>query len=337
VPSPTLLILNPKAGRGAARFGRVQRIVTEALGEVEVARTRAPRDASRIAREAVRAGVSRLVVGGGDGTLSEVVTGVLEAGLGGYAEIGILPLGSGCDFARSVGVPQGVEQAVALLRDGTRSRVDAARIRHLDESGRQRTSYYLNEASFGLGGLTVALVNQMGKRFGPRLSFALGSVGAIVRGCEPEVAIRVDERTVFEGRISLVVAANGRHFGSGMKIAPDALVDDGALDVVIVPRLSRLRLLSRFPSLYRGTHLRYPEVQHHRGTRVEASLLGRDADPHASAPSAAAHRASAPRAIAPLDVDGEAVGGLPVAIEVLPKAIGLFGLPAAGSSLDARS
>jgi len=317
VPSQTLLILNPKAGRGAARFGRVQRIVTEALGEVEVERTRAPRDASRIAREAVRAGVSRVVVGGGDGTLSEVVTGLLEAGLGGYAEVGILPLGSGCDFARSVGVPQGIEEAAALLRDGTRSRVDAARIRYRDDRGQPRTSYFLNEASFGLAGLTVALVNRMGKRFGPRLAFALGSVGAILRGCEPDVSIRVDERTVFEGRISMVVAANGRHFGSGMKIAPDALVDDGALDVVIVERLSRMRLLSRFPSLYRGTHLRYPEVHHHRGARVEASLRGHD--------------------YAPLDVDGEAVGELSVAIEVLPKAIGIFGLPAAGSALAARS
>ena len=317
MPSQTLLILNPKAGRGAARFGRVERIVTEALGEVEVERTRAPRDASRIAREAVRAGVSRVVVGGGDGTLSEVVTGLLGAGLGGYAEIGILPLGSGCDFARSVGVPQGIEEAAALLRDGSRSRVDAARIRYRDDRGQPRTSYFLNEASFGLAGLTVALVNRMGKRFGPRLAFALGSVGAILRGCEPDVSIRVDERTVFEGRISMVVAANGRHFGSGMKIAPDALVDDGALDVVIVERLSRMRLLSRFPSLYRGTHLRYPEVHHHRGVRVEASLRGGD--------------------FAPLDVDGEAVGELSVAIEVLPKAIGIFGLPAAGSALDARS
>lgn len=316
MPSQTLLILNPKAGRGAARFGRVQRIVTEALGEIEVARTRAPRDASRIAREAVRAGVSRVVVGGGDGTLSEVVTGLLEAGLGGYAELGILPLGSGCDFARSVGVPQGIEEAAALLRDGSRSRVDAARIRYRDERGQPRTSYFLNEASFGLAGLTVALVNRMGKRFGPRLAFALGSVGAILRGCEPDVSIRVDERTVFEGRISMVVAANGRHFGSGMKIAPDALVDDGALDVVIVERLSRMRLLARFPSLYRGTHLRYPEVRHHRGVRIEAILRGDD--------------------YAPLDVDGEAVGELSIEVEVLPKAIGIFGLPASGSALDAR-
>jgi diacylglycerol kinase (ATP) len=315
VPSPTLLILNPQAGRGAARFGRVQRIVADALGEIEVARTRAPRDASRIAREAVRAGVTRVVVGGGDGTLSEVVTGLLDAGLGGYAEIGILPLGSGCDFARSVGVPPGVEDAISLMRDGSRARVDAARIQYRGHDGNPRTSYFLNEASFGLAGLTVALVNRIGKRFGPRAAFALGSVGAILRGCEPDVSIRVDERTVFEGRIAMVVAANGRHFGSGMQIAPDALVDDGALDVVIIERLSRLRLLARFPSLYRGTHLRYPEVHHHRGLRIEARLRGSD--------------------YAPLDVDGEAVGMLSATIEVLPKAIGLFGLPARGAALTA--
>lgn len=308
MPAQTLVILNPHAGRGAARFGRLRSLLNDALGEVEVARTRAPRDATRIAREAVRAGVGRVVVGGGDGTVSEVVTGILDAGLGGHVEIGLLPMGSGCDFARSVGVSPRLAEAIASLRDGGRMRVDAGRVTYRTRDGSPRTSYFLNEAGFGLSGVTVDLVNRAGKRFGPKLSFALGSIGAILRGGTTAVSVRVDERTVFEGRASLVVAANGRCFGGGMQIAPEARIDDGALDVIIVEALGRARLIGRFPSLYRGTHLRYPETHFVRGTRVEAVPLG--------------------QAAAPLDVDGEAVGALPVSIALLPKAIGLFGLPA---------
>jgi YegS/Rv2252/BmrU family lipid kinase len=307
VPAQTLAILNPRAGRGVARFGRLEGMLRAALGDVEIVRTRGPRDASRIAREAVRAGIGRLVVGGGDGTVSEVATGVLEAGLGGHAEIGLLPLGSGCDFARSVGVPFALSAAVAGLRDGGRMRVDAGRVTRRERDGTTRTSYFLNETGFGLSGVTVDLVNRAGKRFGPRLAFALGSIGAILLGGAAEVVLRVDERVVFEGRASLVVAANGRHFGSGMRIAPEARIDDGVLDVIVVEALGRMRLLSRFPSLYRGTHLGYEEVHFFRGTRVEATPVG--------------------GAVAPLDVDGEAAGVLPVSIELLPKAIGLFGLP----------
>lgn len=307
MPADTLVILNPIARRGADRFGRLEAMIRDALGDIELARTRAPRDATRIAREAVRAGVGRIVVGGGDGTLSEVVTGVLDAGLGEKTELGLLPLGSGCDFARSVGAPRRVSDAVALLRDGVGARVDAGRVTIHDHEGKMHTSYFLNEAGFGLSGLTVELVNRLGKRFGPTLAFALGSIGAIVRGCEPEVALRVDGHEVFRGAVSLVVCANGGFFGSGMKIAPNAAPDDGLLDIVIIERLGRARLLSRFPSLYRGTHLRYPEVSEHRGRLVEAKLLS-----------------SGP---APVDVDGEPLGGLPIQIELLPRAIGLFGLP----------
>lgn len=307
MPTSTLAILNPRAGRGAGRFDRVGSMLRDALGDVEIERTRGPGDAERIAREAARVGIGRLIVGGGDGTVGEVATGVLSAGLGDHAELAVLPLGSGCDFARSVGVPQRLSDAIALMRDGRRARLDAARVSYSDHAGRPQTRYAVNETGFGLSGLTVALVNRAGKRFGPRLSFALGSVGAILQGSKSEVEIRVDDRVVHTGPVCMVVAANGRYFGSGMQIAPEAAIDDGALDVVIIEQLSRTRLLSRFPSLYRGTHLTYPECHVHRGTRMSASLV--------SAGSA------------PIDIDGEAAGRLPFEVELHPKALGLFGLP----------
>jgi len=119
---------------------------------------------------------------------------------------------------------------------------------------------------------------------------------------------------VHDGPISLAAAANGCFFGSGMKIAPGAMVDDGAFEVVVVEALSKPRLLANFPSIYRGTHLAHPRVHHYRGGRISLEVsMGEGL----------------------LDVDGEPVGVLPAEIELLPKAVGLFGLPA--QSREARS
>ena len=307
MPARALLIANPHGGASGRRFARV----TDRLGRVfdedfETEFTRGPRDAARIAREAVRAGVERIMVAGGDGTTSEVVTGLLAAGLGEEVEIALLPMGSGCDFARSLGLPRDPLSCVDLLAAGERRRVDAGRITYRDRSGVSRTSYFLNEASFGVSGLTVRLVSEAAKRFGPRLAFALGTLGAIRRFRPPEVRVLVDDTPVHEGPISLVTASNGRYFGSGMEVAPPARVDDGELDCVVIDRMSKPRLVARFPSIYSGRHVELPEAAHHRARRIVAELASGEAL---------------------VDVDGEAIGVLPIEIEIRPGAIGLFGQP----------
>ncbi len=307
MPARVLVIANPRGGASGRRFERVKQQIAATLDEdFELESTRGPRDASRIAREAVRTGVERIVVAGGDGTSSEVVTGILAAGLGEEVEIALLPMGSGCDFPRSLGLPRDAVACAALLESGERRRVDAGRIVFQDATGVSRTRYFLNEASFGLSGSTVTRVSEAGKRHGARLAFALGTVSAIWNYVQPCVRVTVDERVVHEGPISLVTASNGRFFGSGMEVAPAARIDDGELDCVLVDRMSTPRLLRRFPSIYAGRHLQLPEVEHRRASRVCAEALAGEAL---------------------LEMDGEPLGALPVEIEVVPGAIGLFGLP----------
>ena len=312
MPAPTLVIINPKAGKKPPRFSRLEARLKEAVGELELVRTQKPRDAIRIAREAVRSGAERLVVGGGDGTLSEVVTGILEAGLGGEVEIGFLPLGSGCDLARSVGLPRSIPHALELLAQGERRKLDAGRVRFTGRDGSAGSFCFVNETSFGLSGLTVDWMNRFGRSLGPRLGFAVAAAQAVLRQPTPDVAISVDGNEVHTGPTSMVVVANGCFFGGGMKIAPEALPDDGQFDVVVVKPLSRPRFLANFPSLYKGTHLSHPAVRVFRGTQVEARPLNGSQ--------------------ALLDTDGEAMGLLPISVELLPKAITFFGFPADGES-----
>ncbi len=298
----TLVIVNPRSRNGATgrRWDAVERKLLEALGPCEVERTRAPRHAQRLAREGVRAGVERVVVAGGDGTVSEVVSGLLAADLGGYAEVGLLPLGTGGDLARTLRIPADLDAALACIARGATRSIDAGRTTYSDDEGRRTTSHFLNVASLGISGLVTQLVNAGSKALGGTVSFLTGTVRGIVRYRGEPVTLRLDGRVVHEGRVVLVAAANGSCFGGGMRIAPDARPDDGKLDVVVVGDVTKWQLLTRLPSIYRGRHLGHRGVGFHRGAVLEA-----DADPGRVR----------------LELDGEPVGFLPARFEIVPGAV----------------
>jgi YegS/Rv2252/BmrU family lipid kinase len=305
----TLLIVNPRSAGGATgrRWRRASERLRAAFGSVEVEHTRAPRDAERLAREGVRAGIERVVVAGGDGTLSEVVSGLLAADLARYAEIGLLPSGTAVDFARSLGIPSGLDRAIACLATGAVRPIDAGRVTYRSLQGDERVSYYVNVASFGASGLACQLVNRSSKLFGGTLSFLFGALRAILRYRSAPVTIRVDGALVHDAPLTFAAGANGRFFGGGIRVAPDARLDDGLLDVVIVSGLSPARRLARLPGIYRGTHLADAATALHRGAVVEA--------------------AAAPGAVL-LELDGEPLGTLPARFELLPGALSMIGPPA---------
>ncbi len=306
------MIANPRSRSGASgrRWGSIEKKLRHALGPLEVEFTRGPRDAERIAREGVRAGVERVIVAGGDGTLSEVVTGLLSADLGGYARIGILPLGTGDDFIRTLGASREIDAAIERLAEDQTRIIDAGRVTYRASDGRQADRYFANVASLGLSALVDRFVNPKTKILSGRASYLIGTIRALIHYRRESVSIRVDDELVYEGPLVLAAAANGQFFGGGMRVAPDALLDDGQLDWVVVPELSNNRLLSRLRVvcklrlLYRGSHIFDRQISHGRGRVIEAT-------------------ASSDRVY--VEVDGELLGALPARIELVPDAITLFG------------
>jgi YegS/Rv2252/BmrU family lipid kinase len=305
----TLVVVNPASRGGATRkrFERMLPRVREALGACDVEWTRGPRDAERIAREGVRAGVERVVVAGGDGTVSEVATGLLAADLGRYAELALLPLGTGGDLRRTLGVPADLEAALAAVAGGVRRPLDAGRATFTGRDGREERVFFVNIASLGISGLTTELVNRATKALGGRVSFLLGTLRSIAsyRAAAHPVELRLDGETIHRGPLVLAAAANGRYFGGGMQVAPDARPDDGLLDAIVVPGFSKLRLLAELPRIYRGTHLGVAGVLGRRGRVLEALPLGGE-PPW-------------------VEIDGEPLGRLPARFEVLPGALTLVG------------
>ncbi|HKJ24506.1 MAG TPA: diacylglycerol kinase family protein [Myxococcota bacterium] len=298
----TVVVVNPKSRNGATGRGwqRVERALRDALGDLEVERTRAPRDAERVAREAVAAGAERLLVAGGDGTASEVVAGLLGAGLGERVALGFLPLGTGGDWRRTLGTPRGLDAALAAIAAGHERRLDAGRLRYEGADGAgARETHFVNVASGGLSGFVDRLVNETPKTLGGTASFLIGTLRGLAAWSDVGARVRVDGALLHEGPVVLATAANGRYFGGGMHVAPRARPDDGLLDAVVIPGLPKRRLLARMPLLYRGTHLDLPEVSFAQGRVVEIE----------------------PDAPWELDVDGEPFAARGARFEAVPGAL----------------
>lgn len=303
------MIVNPASCNGATghRIETVAAKLRAGLGDVVIETTRCPRDAERIAREAAAGGAARIVVAGGDGTTSEVVTGLLSAGLGGRVSLALLPLGTGGDLARGLGIPRSLDAAIAAIARGKQRAIDAGALRLRTAAGAEREVHFLNVASAGISGLVTSFVNDAPKALGGTLSFLLGTLRAIARFRPAAARIRVDGHVVYEGLLSLAAAANGRYFGGGMQIAPQARPDDGLLDVVWIEGRPRPWLLRRLPKLYTASHLREEGVGAVRGRVLEV-------DPVAGAPPLR------------VEVDGEPLGMLPMRAEALPGALTLVGV-----------
>ncbi len=303
----TLVVLNPKSRNGATgrRWQAIEARVRAVLGPIEVEPTRGPRDAERIASEGARGGARRILVAGGDGTTGEVVTGLLGAGLAGACEIGLLPLGTGGDLARGLGVPRDIDAALARIAAGKARRVDAARAEYTAPGGERQRVAFLNVASLGMSGLVTRLVNETPKTLGGRVSFLAGTLRALARWRSQPVTLRLDGTLVHEGKLHLATAANGQYFGGGMRVAARAQIDDGLLDVVIIPDVPKATLLRRLPLLYSGAHLDLPDVRCLRGRRLEAE--------------------AAPGSVW-TEIDGEPLGMLPASYEIVPGAVTLVGV-----------
>ena len=268
------------------------------LGHVEVRFTRKAGDATVLAAELASAGFDPVVAAGGDGTLNEVVNGLLSTGCD--VRAGVLPIASGGDFARALGLG-GLSGAVETLAAGYCRRVDVMRTRFQGPDG-DAERYFINIASIGLGAL-VARDVQEGWRFLPgSMRYLAACIPRLAAGCVFKVRLFLDGVETGTFGATIVSLANGRYQGGGILIAPAAAIDDGLIHITVVEQVSLSEVLRNLPILYSGAIYGYPKVRHWQAKRVRAEA----------------------QIAAPLELDGEPVGTLPVEAEVLPEALRLI-------------
>lgn len=288
-------------------FRQAEHALLDAVGHLDVAFTDHPSHATSLARAAVEAGDHELLVAaGGDGTVNEVVNGLLGGDVPDGAErpeLAILAGGTGGDLRRTLGLDN-MDAALAAIGSGRTRVIDVGRLTYRPvDGGDDVERLFVNIASFGLSGLVDRRVSRYAGLSG-RFAYVAATAQSLWSWRNPTVRIVVDGGEGgghFEAELPIVTVAvaNGRYFGGGMCVAPDAEPDDGVFDVTLLGDLRRRDVLALSSALYNGDHVHHPKVVTRRGLTVTA-----EADTPVY-----------------LDVDGEAVGQLPARFEIVPRAL----------------
>ena len=230
-----------------------------------------PGHVSELAAEAVRTGATQLVVVGGDGTVHEAVNGLLGAG-GGDVELAVLSRGTGTDFARSLGLPRKFEEGVRVALNGRVRAIDAGRA-----TFHHGQAWFANFAGAGISG-------------------AIAKVFARWKSAAVEAIVGAETRS---GQMLEIVAMNGPYAAGGMRLAPEASLDDGLLDCVLFGDITKVDFMTTFPKIYSGKYLAHPKIELVRGSTISV-----ESDPPL-----------------PVVLDGEQPGTTPARFEIVPRAL----------------
>jgi len=294
------IILNPAAGRGqgARRRAELERLLAHEAGTLaqaspvrwEIIETTAPGSGSDLAAAAVNAGAQLVAACGGDGTYGEVVNGIVGTG----ARLGIVPLGTGNDFARCLGLGTDLERSVHTLFHGTPRPVDL---------GHTQGRWFINVAGCGFDAVVAQRVNKQRSKAGWRhirgtAAYVVALVQSLIAFRPAALRLTLDGQTR-ELRAMLCTVANAPSYGGGMLVAPDAAIDDGFFDLCLIGDTGRLEFLRAFPRVFKGTHVTHPKV-----TMLRAKHIKIESDPPL-----------------PILVDGDVMGTTPAEFSLTPHAI----------------
>lgn len=302
------VVVNPASANGttAKRWPEVAAAFAGAGVEINHSFTEAPEHAIAITRQYLNDGYNLIISVGGDGTANEVVNGFFKDDgqlINSEAAVAFMSTGTGRDLGRTLGTPPTIKEAVTYILESPLRPIDLGQVTFTGNAGERQARYFVNVAGLGLDGDTVARVNRTSKALGGFVSFLWGTLVSLMLYKNKQMAITVDGNLICNEPVTVVVIGNGRYFGGGMCIAPQAVIDDGLFDIVILRGLSKPALLTNLPKVYSGTHLSHPRITSLRGRKI--SVTSNDE--------------------ALLDLDGEQPGRAPVEVELLPSTLNLKG------------
>ncbi len=298
--SRTVFIINPVAasGRGQARWAELKAGFLQDNAEAKVLVTTQSGEAVRLAQEAAP-NCDLVVAVGGDGTVFEVVSGLLLSGAT-NTQFGIVPIGTGNDVARQCGIRDAAQARIAL--EGPRTKVlDVIRIQCQAGS----TSVTRHALLYGAVGIVAEVLKQTTPRvkrlFGPRLAYHVGALRAILSYRPPPMQVTCDGQTQ-AGRFLMVCASNSEEAGGGMRLAPGALMDDGQLNLNLCKPIGRCRTVALLWNIFKGRQLSHPKLRYFPVRTVSVA------------------------ACPPIEVeaDGELIGHTPALFEVMPRSLKLL-------------
>ena len=293
-----LLIVNPASANGSTgrHWSHNEPLLRSLLPPFEAWQTAYPGHARELAQKAAGIGFPVIAVHGGDGTVNEVVNGLLSYSAS-HCTLALLPHGTGADLVRTLGISHSLAKAAQKANQAQVRAIDIGQVDFTDLEGRPAQRYFLNVTDVGFGGELVRYVNSRSKILGGKLTFLQGLLATLFRYENKTIRLTLDGGPPADLRASSVVVANGQYFGGGMWVAPQADLRDGRFEIVVVGDVSRREILTNTGRLYRGTISGHPKV-----TTATAQTLILDSEEEAL-----------------IDLDGELVGRLPARFQILPK------------------
>jgi diacylglycerol kinase (ATP) len=306
--SETLVVVNPASasGRTGRKWPSLSQKVKEKLPLAKIHLTQEKHEATHVVRQAIQSGIKKIVSVGGDGTHHEVINGFLDENaklISKDLALALLPMGTGSDLCKSLGIPNDPNLAIDLMFQNLRA-IDLGMAHFVDHLGKAQTQAFLNIGSFGLSA-------EVGKQLEVRskankLSYLSGIYHASAVYHNQDVHLKLNQKDGFKDiktKLYLCAIGNGRFFGGGMKITPSAYLNDGQFEVAVLGDLNAFEVVSRLPLLFMGKHIGTSKIESFEATSIEAT-------------------AQKPNEIW-IELDGEPVGTLPARFELLSSAIQL--------------
>ena len=314
-------VVNPYSagGRTARQWPEISRTLENRLGNIQTCFTEKKGDGIGIARELLREGYDLIIAVGGDGTANEVANGFLENDkpVRGEACFGILPLGTGGDFRRTLGIGAGIEPAIETLASGVPFQMDIGKVSFTGHDGSPNSRYFVNVASFGLGGEAATRSRNAARRLGGRAAFLWAVFRTTLAYQGKKVRFTMDgSRVPAEFLIANVALGNGGFHGGGMRPCPTAVLNDGWLEITVIEYLSLFEIARDIRILYSEDVFahHHPKIHRFRARRMDAES------------NDSTH----------LEVDGEPLGRLPMEATVLPECLRVM-VPAGSPLLEKKT
>ncbi len=269
------VIVNPFSARGQTekRWETIKAAIRSHFREFKYVFTEKPRQATEIARELLQQGFDLLIGVGGDGTLNEISNGFFHAQSGlainDEAAVGIIPSGTGSDFIRFMKVPREFEKSAAHIKNSANKKIDMGKITYGGGSEKRKTQYFINVADFGLGAEVIRKISGIKSTKRGAFTYYRGLLSTMMNYRSKRVKLTLDDNQQLQGEYLIGAVANGRIFGGGMVIAPQAEPDDGYFDLVLIESMKKLEILANSRLLYSGTIAKNPKVHILRARNIK--------------------------------------------------------------------
>lgn len=300
--SEWIAVVNPKAGGGkvAIEWPVLSAVLKEKKVSFDEVFTTHRYHAVELVIYALKLGYRKIISVGGDGTLHEVVNGIFHQTEVPVRDVtlAVLPAGSGNDWAKMYGVPVDYDKAAELIVKERTLLQDVGKVVYM-EAGVTNSRYMVNVAGIGLDANICYYCNKAKRENGRKGSYIKAAVNALMGRRFNETEVKADGRTFFKGKMFSIGFGIGKYSGGGMIQVPDAIADDGLINLMVARKLPKLKFAFLFRELFKGTIYEIKQVQHTMGKKFEVSTENPDR----------------------IEIDGEVVGTTPMSLEVIPNTL----------------